>query len=128
MSQLLKVGKIANTHGLKGEVKIKTDYEFINSENKKKINATTLSTNKTELAEIITNIEKIIDIINHLKPFIQNDGGNIEFVKYENNIVYIRMIGACAECAMLDLTLKDGIEAAIKEEIPEVIEVINLQG
>lgn len=72
--------------------------------------------------------EKIIDIINHLKPFIQNDGGNIEFVKYENNIVYIRMIGACAECAMLDLTLKDGIEAAIKEEIPEVIEVINLQG
>ena len=72
--------------------------------------------------------EKIIDIINHLKPFIQNDGGNIEFVKYENNIVYIRMIGACAECTMLDLTLKDGIEAAIKEEIPEVIEVINLQG
>lgn len=72
--------------------------------------------------------EKIIEIINHLKPFIQSDGGNIEFVKYENNIVYIKMIGACAECAMLDLTLKDGIEAAIKEEIPEVIEVINLQG
>ena len=72
--------------------------------------------------------EKIIAIINHLKPFIQSDGGNIEFVKYENNIVYIKMIGACAECAMLDLTLKDGIEAAIKEEIPEVIEVINLQG
>ena len=72
--------------------------------------------------------EKIIEIINHLKPFIQSDGGNIEFVKYENNIVYIKMIGACAECAMLDLTLKNGIEAAIKEEIPEVIEVINLQG
>lgn len=72
--------------------------------------------------------KKIIEIINHLKPFIQSDGGNIEFVKYENNIVYIKMYGACTDCVMLDLTLKDGIEAAIKEEIPEVIEVVNLQG
>ena len=74
-----------------------------------------------------TEIEKkIIDIIDALRPFIINDGGNIEFVKYEDNIVYIQMIGACADCAMLDLTLKDGIEMAIKEEIPEVKEVINV--
>lgn len=72
------------------------------------------------------NEEKIIEIINRLKPFLINDGGNIEFVKYENHIVYIQMMGACANCAMLDLTLKDGIEAAIKEEVPEVTEVINL--
>lgn len=74
------------------------------------------------------NIEKqIIEIIDTLRPFIINDGGNIEFIKYENNIVYIQMMGACADCAMLDLTLKDGIEAAIKEEIPEVKEVINVK-
>ncbi|HPF82546.1 MAG TPA: NifU family protein [Bacilli bacterium] len=70
--------------------------------------------------------QKIIDIINHLRPFLVNDGGNIEFVKYEDNIVYIKMMGACANCQMLDLTLKDGIEAAIKEEIDEVLGVVNL--
>ena len=69
---------------------------------------------------------KIIEIIDKLRPFLINDGGNIEFVKYENNIVYIKMMGACSNCQMLDLTLKDGIEAAIQEEVPEVVEVINI--
>lgn len=70
--------------------------------------------------------KKIIEIINHLRPFLNNDGGNIEFIKYEDNIVYIKMMGACANCHMLDLTLKEGIEATIKEEVPEVKEVINI--
>lgn len=70
--------------------------------------------------------EKIIDIIDHLRPFLINDGGNIEFVKYEDNIVYIKMMGACSNCHMLDITLKEGIEAAIKSEVSEVKEVINL--
>lgn len=69
---------------------------------------------------------KIIDIIDNLRPFLINDGGNIEFVKYENDIVYIRMMGACSNCEMLDLTLKDGIEETIKEEIPSIREVINV--
>lgn len=76
---------------------------------------------------IFMNAEKkIIEVIDTLRPFLINDGGNIEFVKYENNKVYIKMSGACAECDMLDLTLKDGIEEAIKEEVPEVIKVINI--
>lgn len=70
--------------------------------------------------------EKIKQIIDDLRPFLINDGGNIEFIKYENNIVYIKMMGACANCSMLDITLKDGIEQAIKEEVPEVKEVINI--
>ena len=70
--------------------------------------------------------KKIKEVIDTLRPFLINDGGNIEFVKYENNIVYIQMMGACSNCEMLDLTLKDGIEMAIKEEVPEVKEVINL--
>lgn len=69
---------------------------------------------------------KIIEIIDKLRPFLMNDGGNIEFVKYEDNVVYIKMMGACANCHMLDLTLKEGIEMAIQEEVPEVKEVINL--
>lgn len=74
----------------------------------------------------MTQEEKIIEIINKLRPFLINDGGNIEFVKYENQIVYIKMMGACANCHMLDLTLKEGIEAAIQEEVPEVLEVVNI--
>lgn len=70
--------------------------------------------------------EIIIDIIEHLRPFLMNDGGDIEFIKYEDNIVYIKMTGACANCHMLDLTLKEGIEAAIKSEVPNVKEVINI--
>lgn len=71
--------------------------------------------------------ERIKEIIDTLRPFLINDGGNIEFIKYEDNIVYIQMLGACSDCEMIDLTLKDGIETAIKEEIPEVKEVINIK-
>lgn len=70
--------------------------------------------------------EKIKNVIDELRPYLINDGGNIEFVKYENNTVYIKMMGACADCMMLDYTLKDGIEQAIKEKVPEVKEVVNL--
>lgn len=70
--------------------------------------------------------EKIIEIINKLKPYLINDGGNIEFIKYKNNIVYIKMLGACANCQMLDLTLKEGIESAIISEVPEVKGIVNV--
>ena len=70
--------------------------------------------------------KKIREIIDKLRPFLVNDGGDIQFIKYENNIVYVKMHGACANCSMLDLTLKDGIEAAIQEEVPDVIEVISI--
>ena len=70
--------------------------------------------------------EKIVDIIDKLRPYLINDGGNIEFIKYEDNIVYIKMSGACSNCSMLDFTLKEGIEAAIREEVPSVVDVINV--
>ncbi len=66
---------------------------------------------------------KIINLIDKLRPFLVNDGGNIEFVKYEDNIVYVKMLGACADCALIDITLKEGIEEIITSEIPEVKEV-----
>lgn len=73
------------------------------------------------------DIEKINEIIDEIRPFLINDGGNIEFVKYEDNIVYIKMQGACAHCEMLSLTLNDGIKEAIIKEMPEVIDVINIR-
>jgi Fe-S cluster biogenesis protein NfuA len=69
---------------------------------------------------------KIISIIDRIKPFIISDGGNINFVKYENNIVYVKLDGACKDCTFIDTTLKDGIEEIIISEIPEVKEVINI--
>ena len=69
---------------------------------------------------------KIISIIDRIKPFIISDGGNIEFVKYVDNIVYVKLDGACKDCAFIDTTLKDGIEEIIVSEIPEVKEVKNI--
>lgn len=75
----------------------------------------------------MTEIEKkIMEILDTLRPFLISEGGNIEFIKYEDHIVYIQMMGACSNCEMLDYTLKDGIEVAIKDEIPEVEAVINV--
>lgn len=73
-----------------------------------------------------TEEEKIIEIIDKLRPFLESDGGDIKFIKYEEDIVYISMMGACADCSLLDYTLKDGIEMAIKDEIPTVKAVINI--
>ena len=70
--------------------------------------------------------EKIKEIINKLRPYLVGDGGDIEFVKYEDGIVYIKMLGACAGCALIDYTLKDGVEMVIKDEVPEVKEVVNI--
>ena len=69
---------------------------------------------------------KIIAMIDRIRPYLVNDGGDIEFVKYEDNIVYVKLSGACKDCAMIDITLKDGIEEMIVNEIPEVKEVVNV--
>ncbi len=75
----------------------------------------------------MTEIEnKIINIIDELRPFLISDGGDIKFIKLENNIVYIKLLGACSTCQMVDITLKEVIEAAIKNEIPEINEVVNI--
>ncbi|MCD8562378.1 MAG: NifU family protein [Bacilli bacterium] len=72
-------------------------------------------------------IQKIKDILDLLRPFLISDGGDLEFIKYEDNIVYIKMLGACAGCFLLDSTLKDGIEVALMEEIPEIKAVIAIE-
>jgi len=69
---------------------------------------------------------RIIEIIDKIRPFLISDGGNIEFIKFEDGIAYVKMMGHCSDCPMLDVTLKESIEVAITSEIPEVIEVKNV--
>lgn len=69
---------------------------------------------------------RIRTLIDKIRPFLINDGGNLEFIKFEDGIVYVKLLGACADCEMMDITLKDGIEELIVNEIPEVKEVKNV--
>ncbi len=70
--------------------------------------------------------KKIIAVLEKIRPFLIRDGGDIEFVDFKDGIVYVKMTGHCASCPMIDITLKDNIEMAITAEIPEVIEVRNI--
>ena len=72
---------------------------------------------------IIAEINRILDKV---RPYLNSEGGDLEFIKYEDGIVYIKMLGACMDCGALDSTLKDGIEALLVEYVPEVIEVRNV--
>ena len=69
---------------------------------------------------------RIKEVINNLRPYLNSDGGDIEFIKYEDNIVYVKLSGACSNCSLIDLTLSDGIEAVLMDEIPEIKGVINI--
>lgn len=69
--------------------------------------------------------EKIEDIINRIKPSLQADGGDVELVEVnEDGVIKVKLTGACGSCPMSMLTLKMGIERIIKEEVPEVKEVV----
>jgi Fe-S cluster biogenesis protein NfuA len=69
--------------------------------------------------------EQIIAVLNVIRPYLNNDGGDIEFVRYDEGVVYVRMLGACAGCMSLDVTLNEGIRDILVENIPGVVEVIN---
>lgn len=69
--------------------------------------------------------KEIIKVIEKIRPYIQRDGGDVEFVRVdENGVVTVRMLGACADCLALDDTLKQGIEATLIEEVPGVTQVV----
>ncbi|MCX7857181.1 MAG: NifU family protein [Deltaproteobacteria bacterium] len=70
--------------------------------------------------------EKVEAAINKIRPFLQRDGGDIEFVDYAEGVVKVRLKGACGTCPMSLMTLKMGVEKAIKEEVPEVKEVVSV--
>ncbi|MCB5259956.1 MAG: NifU family protein [Candidatus Cloacimonetes bacterium] len=71
--------------------------------------------------------EKLEAVLDKVRPAIQADGGDVELINIrEDNVVEVRLKGACNGCPMATLTLKAGIERIVKEEIPEVMEVISV--
>ena len=66
---------------------------------------------------------QIKTILNKIRPYLQQDGGDVEFIEFKDGIVYVKMLGACIGCSSIDITVKDGIEALLLEEVPGVIGV-----
>lgn len=73
-----------------------------------------------------SDIEKrIIEVLDKIRPYLENDGGSVKFNRYENGVVYVTLIGACSNCSLASVTLEEGIETALINEIPEVVKVVN---
>lgn len=70
--------------------------------------------------------EDIKKILGKIRPYLNSEGGDLEYLGFKDGIVYIRMLGACMDCGALDSTLKDGIESLLVEYVPDVIEVRNV--
>ncbi|MCK9557828.1 MAG: NifU family protein [Candidatus Cloacimonetes bacterium] len=71
--------------------------------------------------------QKLEAVLDKVRPAIMSDGGDVELINIrEDNVVEVRLKGACNGCPMATLTLKAGIERIVKEEIPEVVEVISV--
>ncbi|MDR3579137.1 MAG: NifU family protein [Oryzomonas sp.] len=69
-------------------------------------------------------VEKVLEMV---RPGLQADGGNVELVEVtDDGIVKVRLTGACGSCPMSTMTLKMGIERAVKEKVPGIIEVVQV--
>jgi Fe-S cluster biogenesis protein NfuA len=71
--------------------------------------------------------EKVEAVLDKIRPNLVQDGGNVELVDINDGTVKLKLVGACAGCPMSTMTLKMGIERILKQEIPEVKEVVAVQ-
>lgn len=68
-------------------------------------------------------VKLIKQTLKKIRPYLQNDGGDVDFIDFKDGIVYVRLLGACIGCSSSDQTIKDGIEAMLLEKVPGVIGV-----
>jgi len=72
--------------------------------------------------------EKVEAVLNRIRPALQADGGDVELIDVTSDgVVKIRLTGACRGCPLSEMTLKVGIEKTLKQEVPEVKEVVALE-
>ncbi len=70
--------------------------------------------------------QQVLTLIEKVRPYLVRDGGDIEVINVEDGIVYVKMLGACDGCMALDVTLKQGIETLLLENVPGVIAVVTV--
>lgn len=68
--------------------------------------------------------DKVEEALNSIRPALQGDGGDVELIDVSDGIVKVKLTGACGGCPMSAMTLKMGIEKVIKEQVPEIKEVV----
>ena len=70
--------------------------------------------------------DKVEQGINEIRPFLESDGGKIELISIEKNVVKVKLLGNCVSCSVNQMTLKNGVELTIKKFAPQIEEVINI--
>ena len=70
--------------------------------------------------------EKVKQALDQIRPALQADGGVVELVEVKDGIVKVKLTGACGGCPMATMTLKKGIERVLKQQVPEVKEVVSV--
>lgn len=71
-------------------------------------------------------VEHIKEVLEEIRPSLQADGGDVEFIGIKDGVVSVRLTGHCGGCTMSTMTLKMGIERLLKSKVPEVTEVVSV--
>jgi len=71
--------------------------------------------------------EKSNKVLEGIRPYLNSDGGDIEFIKYEDGTVFVRLTGACGCCPHKNDTIKGGVLASLQAEIPEIQDIIDVE-
>jgi Fe-S cluster biogenesis protein NfuA len=67
--------------------------------------------------------EEIVNSLNEIRPFLQKDGGDVEFVDYKDGILKVRLMGACRGCPYSQMTLANGIKRTLQQKFPQIQDV-----
>lgn len=82
--------------------------------------------NVKEVHSMDETTKLVYELIDKVRPYLRSDGGDIEIVSVEDGIVYVKMLGACDGCGLIDVTLRQGIETMLLENVPGVIAVVTV--
>ena len=74
-----------------------------------------------------TMVTQVNTLITKVRPYLQRVGGDIEIISIDDGIVYVKMLGACDGCMAIDITLKQGIETMLLENVPGIIGVVMVE-